>query len=64
MELLQILPPDAAELMKQVMLGIVPKPNASRLTACTPVACCEFIGQYDEFKRNGTAIDGVVAMRS
>ena len=64
MELLQILRPDAAELMKQVLLCIVPKPNASRFTASTSAACGEFIRQYGDYKRNGTAVDGVVTMRS
>ena len=43
MELLQILRPDAVELMTQVLLGIAPEPKAPRLTAITPTAGGEFL---------------------
>lgn len=38
MERLQILPPDVAELTRQVLLAIVLKPKVPRLTATTQTA--------------------------
>ena len=63
MELLILPPPDEAELLRQVLLAIVPKPNAPRLTASTPAACGEFTSLLSEYTQHGAAEDGGITMR-
>ena len=64
MEILQILRPDAAEPMRHVLLAIVPKPKAPRLTATTPTTYGRFLREWGEFARDGTAVDEGISVRS